>query len=312
MDKNKLQFYANGKLLLSGEYFVLKGAESIALPVRFGQYLSVQNNDEKNLIRWTAFSPQGLWFSCCFSATDFTLVETSDSDKSNQLIQIFKELKQLQPDLFVNQSLQFETKLTFDSEWGLGTSSTLIANLANWAAVDPYVLNEKCFSGSGFDIACASASQAIKYQRTGMVEDLDLNYPFQDQLYFVYSGIKKATKAEVKRFTLDETISQVDIERIDLLADRFVNAESILEFQRLMEEHEQIVSAAVGIKPVKITHFPDFKGAIKSLGAWGGDFFLVATEEDDSRVKEYFNEKGNDVVFNWDELILNEHNYNND
>lgn len=35
-------FYSNGKLLLSGEYAVLDGALSLAVPTKYGQLLSVK------------------------------------------------------------------------------------------------------------------------------------------------------------------------------------------------------------------------------------------------------------------------------
>ena len=41
------------------------------------------------------------------------------------------------------------------------TSSTLIANLAKWSNVDPYILLSETFGGSGYDIACASAKKAL-------------------------------------------------------------------------------------------------------------------------------------------------------
>ena len=37
--KKSQKFYGNGKLLLTGEYFVLDGALSLALPTKFGQNL---------------------------------------------------------------------------------------------------------------------------------------------------------------------------------------------------------------------------------------------------------------------------------
>lgn len=39
--------------------------------------------------------------------------------------------------------------------------------------------------------------------------------------------------------------------------------------------------------------FEDFKGVIKSLGAWGGDFVLAPSKEDPTN---YFNERGYPIV----------------
>jgi hypothetical protein len=44
-------FYSNGKLLLTGEYVVLDGAEALALPTRFGQNLKVKQGVTQEL-KW--------------------------------------------------------------------------------------------------------------------------------------------------------------------------------------------------------------------------------------------------------------------
>ena len=46
--------------------------------------------------------------------------------------------------------------------------------------------------------------------------------------------------------------------------------------------------------------FPDFQGAIKSLGAWGGDFIMATGNE---QTPYYFKNKGFDVVLNYEEII---------
>ena len=47
-------FYGQGKVLLTGEYFILDGARGLALPTQLGQKLNVkfrQSNDPKLLFR---------------------------------------------------------------------------------------------------------------------------------------------------------------------------------------------------------------------------------------------------------------------
>ena len=39
-----MEFYSNGKLLISGEYFVLDGAKCLALPCKKGQLLKIKPN----------------------------------------------------------------------------------------------------------------------------------------------------------------------------------------------------------------------------------------------------------------------------
>ena len=56
-------FYSRGKLLLSGEYLVLKGARALALPTKLGQTLSFEKKQSSQLI-WKSLDKNGLsWFS---------------------------------------------------------------------------------------------------------------------------------------------------------------------------------------------------------------------------------------------------------
>ena len=42
-------FYSNGKLLLTGEYAVLDGAKSLAIPVKYGQSLTAVETKTKTI-----------------------------------------------------------------------------------------------------------------------------------------------------------------------------------------------------------------------------------------------------------------------
>ena len=95
------------------------------------------------------------------------------------------------------QSLSVTTNLEFPEDWGLGTSSTLIYNIAKWANVDPFVLNKVSFNGSGYDIACANATLPIYYQLSDnkpIVKAAPFNPPFAKNIYFVYLRFKKDTR----------------------------------------------------------------------------------------------------------------------
>ena len=309
MTESLKSYYANGKILLTSEYFVLKGAKAIALPVKYGQKLEVAKIESlEKQISWKACKPDGLWFSATLGLPGFEVLQTNDKPRSLQLVEIFKNMHLLKSELFPEESLSFETSLNFNPEWGLGSSSTLIANLANWAGVDPYQLNELSFKGSGFDIACASADGPIVFRKGTEPVEVNLNYPFQNQLFFIYSGYKKETKKEVQQFLTHKKISEREIEQMNLLCTHLGDVRKLSEFQKLIQQHEQMVSEAVSLKPLKESHFTDFEGAIKSLGAWGGDFFLAASEWEKPKVKRYFREKGYKFIFNWEELILNRKN----
>ena len=322
------QFQAHGKFLMTGEYLVLNGALALAIPLKLGQTLSVETCHGASL-QWNAYKPDGPWFSVTLNPENLDIIDCDNQPKAEKLSQILKAVKQLNPTAF-KDGLCFETRLDFDPNWGLGSSSTLIANLARWANVNPYGLLKLTFGGSGYDIACASAEGPIYYQLsttesalrqaqgpqgpkvvepvetpTPLIEPIDYNPPFTEHLFFVYQGQKQSSSKEVKAF-LEKTNPvdlQKDIEAISEISRAMPKCQSLDEFAMLMQCHERIIARCIGQEPVQ-KRFPDFEGVLKSLGAWGGDFILAATEWDESQVKEYFKGKGLDVVFGYKEMVI--------
>jgi hypothetical protein len=204
----------------------------------------------------------------------------------------------------------------------------LIANLARWANIDPYELLKLTFGGSGYDIACATAEGPIYYQLIEKESDcLDCFVPrndakrpselirkiepvyfqpsFVEHLFFVYQGQKQNSSKEVKAF-LEKTNPidlQKDIEAVSEISRAAPKCETLDDFGLLMQCHERIIARCIGQEPVQ-KRFPDFEGVLKSLGAWGGDFILAATNWDSIQVKAYFKEKGLNVVFDYKEMVL--------
>lgn len=297
-------YRANGKLLLTGEYLVLHGAKAIALPLKVGQLLTVSEDNYSDLAHWQALNDGKVWFSCEFNPSDFSIANSSHPENAETLSQIFKNIKSLNPELELTAGTKFETTLEANPDWGFGSSSTLISLLSQWAGVDPFNLNELVFKGSGFDIACATADGPILYIKNKPVQSATLNYPFSDQLFLLYSGKKKKTSTEVSSFLKEKKISDQLIDEVSGLTDDFFRCSDHVEFNLLIRQHEKIIGNLIGRFPVKSEYFVDFKGEIKSLGAWGGDFYLVSTKLPFSVVKKYFENKGLTTVFRWDDLIL--------
>ena len=73
---------------------------------------------------------------------------------------------------------------------------------------------------------------------------------------------------------------------------------------KLLCEHEKLVSSTLNLEPTKQKLFSDFNGSIKSLGAWGGDFVLAASEMDSAEVKKYFAGKGYKECFDYTDFVL--------
>ena len=303
-------FHANGKFLLSGEYLVLQGARALALPLKLGQSLQVKTIDiREGMIHWDAYTPKGFWFASIFSKYGFTVHASDDMAKADNLCNIFKALKSLNPNILQDKNdYFFTTRLEFDTEWGLGSSSTLISLLAQWAGVNPYELLKTTMGGSGYDIACATASKPLVYHLDNgnpTVETVNFKPAFADKLYFVYQGHKQSSGKEVKSFK--ERAKTVDFSRevdeISDITDALAKTASFDGFCALITRHETIMSHCLEQPSLK-TYYPDFGGVMKSLGAWGGDFFLAATELPENEVVSYFKNKGLETILKYTDIVL--------
>lgn len=87
------------------------------------------------------------------------------------------------------------------------------------------------------------------------------------------------------------------IEEISALAKLMAETKNQNEFNQYIIAHEDIISSVLKLKAVKQKKFSDFNGEIKSLGAWGGDFVMVSSNDDFQKTKKYFSQKGLKVIF---------------
>jgi len=302
------KYYSNGKLLITGEYIVLVGATAFALPTKFGQNLIVKQGSNK-LIEWESYDSDGsVWFEDQISFLDIS--NTNNSEKTDSvrdtLIEILREAYLLNPSFIDNsEGYCIRSQLTFPRNWGLGTSSTLINNIAQWAQVDAFELLKNSFGGSGYDIACAQNNSPILYHIANgkqYVEKVTFAPEFTENLYFVYLDKKQNSKSAIASYYKNKkTNSEETIAQINGITEDVLNAKTFEEFTIAIEKHETVMSAILEIETVKKTLFPDFLGSIKSLGAWGGDFVLVLSKENPS---DYFKKKGYEVIIPYQEMIL--------
>lgn len=304
-------YYSNGKLLITGEYVVLDGALSLAVPTKFGQSLIIEPINAPK-ISCTSYNNDGsVWFEDSFF---FDEIASNNSKSRNaisqKLIQILNVAKKLNPKfLDSNTGFKIFTHLTFPKNWGLGTSSTLINNVAEWANVDPFELLKQTFGGSGYDIACAQHNTPITYQlhceddmQGGRsVDKIHFNPIFKKHLYFVYLNKKQNSREGIAIYKANRQNTNSTISEINDITLKAINSKTLEEFEVLMDQHEDIISKIIKQKTVKSLLFSDFNGSMKSLGAWGGDFILVASKENS---QSYFKEKGFDVIVPYDEMVL--------
>ena len=300
-----LKYYSNGKLLITGEYIVLDGAKSFALPTKYGQNLIVDNYENK-ILKWKSFNIHNkIWFDCDIELPSLKLIRTSDNKIAKTLINILIEAKNINNN-FLNSSkgLLVKTNLNFEQNWGLGTSSTLINNIASWAQVDAFNLQFKIFGGSAYDIACAQNDKPIVYQLkngTPKTETIDFNPEFKNNLFFIHLNKKQNSRDAIKSYKENKIDKTQLIFEISDITNQIISANSLSKFKNLIKIHEKLISKVIGIEPIKKRLFKDYSGEIKSLGAWGGDFILAAG--DDNTI-EYFNKKGFKTVIPYNKIIL--------
>lgn len=304
----KKEFYSNGKLLITGEYLVLDGAKAFALPTQFGQNLIVEKGSNR-IISWKSYDWDGsIWLDEKFSFIEILNKDTSDKQASvkNTLIQILHAASLLNPDFIQNsEGYNISTQLTFPRNWGLGTSSTLINNIAQWLQIDAFVLLNNSFGGSGYDIACAQNDNPILYHKHNgkpIVEKITFNPEFSENLYFVYLDKKQSSKSAIASYYKKNNVNLAEnITKINMLTQEVLTAKNLQEFTIALEEHEAKMSTILEMQTAKESLFPDFNGIIKSLGAWGGDFVLAISKENPT---SYFKERGFGTILPYKDMIL--------
>lgn len=303
----KTTFYSNGKLLITGEYLVLDGAKAFALPTKFGQNLIVKKGQNQEII-WKSYNyDDQLWFEDVISFSEIiNNVEAKIETVKTTLITILHEAYLLNAD-FVNKAEGYEisTHLTFPKNWGLGTSSTLINNIAQWTKIDAFTLLKNSFGGSGYDVACAQNNTPIVYrleQSLPIVEKTVFNPEFSKNIFFVYLNKKQSSKVAITAYYNNKNENLVEnIVDNNKITKAILEAKTLNEFAHFVEKHEIHLSNILELETIKEIAFPDFNGVVKSLGAWGGDFVMAISKENP---KEYFTSKGYETILSYDEMIL--------
>lgn len=297
-------FHSNGKLLLTGEYTVLDGGMGLAIPTSYGQTLKVQTTEEKGIF-WKSYNlDASLWYEGKFEIQGAEITSVSNDQTSLTLCEILQQAKLMNPEFLDEDSaFQVNTYLDFPREWGLGTSSTLINNIAQWAGVNAFKLLANSFGGSGYDIAAARNDFPILYSNKGNTPDIrpiNLPWEFTERLFFIYLNTKQDSKEGIARYNEIARNKETARAKIDLLTEQITTIHNLEVFRNLMEQHETIISSLLQLPKIKDELFPDYPGLVKSLGAWGGDFVLVSGSKNDLN---YFKNKGYTTIIPYAEMI---------
>lgn len=296
-------YYSNAKLLISGEYVILNGSLALALPLVYGQSMEVKPLPEP-LLMWKSWDfHKECWFEATFDThTTFQLLHSSDAELSHTLALIFRQIRKINPSFLTQNGAEVQTYLNFNRHWGLGTSSTFLNNLAQWAEVDAFELQKEIWGGSGYDIACAQANTPILYATQDglpIIDPVQLAWPFADQLYFVYLNQKQNTHQAIQNFRAHTKLNSSQVEFFSQLTRDIVNCSQLDDFETLLHTHEHTLGELLQLTPVQARLFPDYPGKIKSLGAWGGDFILATRNQ----ALSYFPERGYTTILPLTQVI---------
>jgi mevalonate kinase len=208
------------------------------------------------------------------------------ADNPETLLSVLKPLRNMlryieqeRPDLCNAQfDYQVRIKASFRKEWGLGSSSALIANLAQWAQADPFALMRVSFPGSGYDVATAFYDQAVLYrleQGTPHIKPIAGLPEFLNDYRVVFMGKKVNSRESVADVQSRIPNLQQHADYLDKLGMEALNAVSPADFNAALTAYEQLLSEVLAMSPTG-SHFPEYPGFMKSLGAWGGDALLVS------------------------------------
>jgi len=303
--KKSIDLHANGKLLLTGEYLVVAGAIALALPIRFGQTLHAEYGDHQS-ISWISMENGVSWFTCEMDPVSLTIKSASDHTIARRLKEILSAARLINPGFLKEDGISITMSANYPLKWGLGSSSTLIALIAEWAHVDKYILFRMVSRGSGYDIACTDRDSMFFYRlKDGKINITDARpgNALINHACFAYSGKKQATAEELSAFLSETTFTDANIERISELSCMICNTDDPLLLCSRIDEHEEILGRILRKEPVS-KHFQDFPGSIKSLGAWGGDFAMFVSEIGNEFIKTWLKQNGFSVVFCYEELKI--------
>ena len=297
------RIFSPGKLMLTSEYVAVDGALVLAIPTKLGQELFyTENEDQKSLIFWEAYHQNQLWLKATIDYKNWKILETNDSKSAEFILKTLKNVQNLSEiKLKSDTSYHIKTNLQFPSDFGLGSSSTLMNNLAEWANIDAFILNEISLGGSGYDVAVAKEKSAVLYSRfpERVYETIGFQPNFKDELIFIHLNQKQDSREGISHYRSKPTSTEL-INDYSVLTKKIVNSQNLEEFSELMTIHEQKLSDFLETPTVKEKYFQDCPSFVKSLGAWGGDFVLASKFGD---YQDYFKQRGFSKIFSWKDLI---------
>jgi mevalonate kinase len=296
--------FSHAKLILMGEYAVLHGSNAICLPLKTGQKLEIKNNIPGQ-IHWKWSFEKNILTDITLESESLEILETK-AGNAQWAVDLILYIRQQNPVFLRDKGCSLHFVNFFPPQWGLGSSSATISSLCRFAGVNPYVVNEKLMGGSGADIACTTAPKWFLYRRSLPQPELwqiPTEFQFPENTFFIYSGQKQETAGHLKSMVqTNSKFNNALWSEVDKFILRFIAASALPEAFKIIDDHELLIASQIQKQPIG-NLFKDFPGKVKSLGAWGGDFFMAMSQQPHEFVKNYFSKKGFDKVFLWKDFV---------
>jgi len=264
--------------LLSGEYAVLDGALALGVPTRLGQHLHARIDPDLKGLHYEALRPDGsVWFSAQFDEKGVDISEKNEA-RTQLIHRIFLDIG---GEKIWREGWSLQTRLEFEPEWGLGSSSSWIVLLADWSGKDPFQLFFDHLSGSGCDVAISLARTPIVYRlegpRTPHWEPILFRPPLE-RLWLHYVGQKQHSSVEVEAYRKRAKPEPKILDSITALTQSFAQSSDPTIWAESMKKHENLIANLTSKTPFLLADISDNQIVTKSLGAWGGDFVLILSK----------------------------------
>lgn len=279
-------YFSHGKVLLAGEYAVLSGVEALALPVRAGQWQHVWEMPAKGVSKlvWQSKDVDGnVWFECRVDTDIMHISETNNQVYADTLLRLLMHIKDQKAELFLHKNIRIETECEFDRSFGLGSSSTLVCNLAKWSGVDAQELQQRVFGGSGYDVAVGNLGRPLVY----WLENNESNWSswqlpadFTQNWYLAFPGEKQNSRESLSsvKTQLEKMSSDIALlQQMNACIQAIKTPRSLPMLEAMLEMWQALLSQRLDLpRPYETLGVSPVKGGLcKYLGAWGGDVLLI-------------------------------------
>src|SRR5690606_11171271 len=224
-------------------------------------------------VHWVSMDHQGKkWFECKLNLIDFSVEKTSDEGKSRFIQNLIQSAARLNSDFLSKwKKYKVTSALEFDPDWGLGSSSTLIANLAEWAELSPFELYFDTQKGSGYDVAAAVSDAPLLYQKHEdelSFETFDWDQKLIEKIVVFYQGNKQSSAAEVSDWKKNKRWNRGDVSHMHTISESLADCSDVEQAMKLFGEHVKMTEKILDQRAFE-GRYADFEGVMKPLGAWG-------------------------------------------